>query len=124
MNPPGTHVWHCPSCGRQVPLRIEECRCGTTRTVATSSEESLPSDLAEQPDRQPQTQTGGNGTRPLLVGLLLGLTLAAVGFSWWQFREPDAMAEAVGAQRESIAEPSDRKPPTEPPRLASQAGEG
>jgi V8-like Glu-specific endopeptidase len=52
------------------------------------------------------------------------LTLAAVGFSWWQFREPDARAATVETLRESIAEPTDSEPPTEPREITSQADEG
>ena len=84
MSPPGAHVWRCPSCGRQVPLRIEECRCGTSKAIVTSQEEAPTAGLASQATPPPQTEATGGGTRFLLVGLLLGLTLAAVGFVWLQ----------------------------------------
>jgi hypothetical protein len=28
---PATHVWTCPACGKPVPARLEQCRCGAAK---------------------------------------------------------------------------------------------
>ena len=45
MNPSGDHYsWNCPSCGRRVPSRFEECRCGFTMTeLSAFAAEETPS---------------------------------------------------------------------------------
>lgn len=60
--------WDCPSCGRRVPGRIRECRCGFALADA-------PPD--PQPAGEPPPQPRGFGLPLLAVGLALGL---AVGF--------------------------------------------
>ena len=29
----GSYVWTCPGCGRQVPHKVQSCRCGFQRTA-------------------------------------------------------------------------------------------
>jgi hypothetical protein len=75
MNPSDQYVWHCPSCGRHVPRRIEECRCGCRRTPDTATEAASG---APTPSAQPPASGGGREARLLVTGLLLGLALAAI----------------------------------------------
>ena len=71
MNPPEPYVWHCPSCGRHVPRRVETCRCGFGRPGDPGPVEAPISDT-------PHAPAGRRGMPLLLIGLLLGLGLAAI----------------------------------------------
>jgi len=108
MSLPGTHVWRCPSCARQVPLRIEECRCGTARAAVTSVEES-PAATVEAGVQAPPESSGG-GTRTLLIGLLLGLAVAGLGFTWLQPAESNSNATVASAQPDPNAGSGDWEP--------------
>ena len=101
----GAHVWRCPSCARQVPLRIEECRCGTARAVVTSREE--PGGATGEGGIQAQAETSGSGTRTLLVGLLLGLAIAGLAFSWLQPTESNSKVTATSTQPNPMADSGD-----------------
>ena len=37
MPPSAGHSWTCPACSRQVPARIDVCRCGRTREPAEAA---------------------------------------------------------------------------------------
>ena len=68
------YVWQCPSCTRQVPRKIETCRCGFARPAhAPERAPELPASAAAAATASPS---------PLLVGLFLGLAVAA-GLLWW-----------------------------------------
>ena len=112
MSLPGAHVWRCPSCGRQVPLRIEECRCGTARAVVTGAAE--PEGATEEAGPQAQAEPSGSGTRTLLVGLLLGLAIAGLAFSWRQSTESNSNTTVASAQPGPIEESGDWEPQVEP----------
>jgi len=118
MSLPGAHVWRCPSCGRQVPLRIEECRCGTARAVVTSPEE--PEGAPAEAGLQTQAEPSGTGTRTLLVGLLLGLAIAGLAFSWRQSTESNSNTTVASAQPDPIEESGDWEPQVEPEEVATQ----
>jgi len=108
MPPTGVHVWRCPSCGRQVPLRIEECRCGTAKSA--SPEDPFPAGSMDDPQPSEQTEPSGGGTRLLLVGLLLGVAVAGLGFSWLQPNQPDSRPTVAETQPDSTADPADWTP--------------
>ena len=118
MSLPGAHVWRCPSCGRQVPLRIEECRCGTARAVITSPEE--PEGATAEAGLQTQAEPSGTGTRTLLVGLLLGLAIAGLAFSWRQSTESNSNTTVASAQPGPIEESRDWEPQVEPEEVVDQ----
>src|SRR6185503_10216836 len=80
------YVWHCPTCGRQVPRKFESCRCGFTRSTAAPVPAAPTVEPPPEPDRR--------GPSPLLVGLLLGLAVAA-GMLWWLKEEPAPQRAAV-----------------------------
>ena len=71
MNPSDHYVWHCPSCGRQVPRRVGACRCGFRPAADTGPVE------APVGDRHPAA-AGRRGVLLLLIGLVLGLGLATI----------------------------------------------
>ena len=84
MNASEQYVWHCPSCGRHVPRRVEACRCGFEQPVATAAVEA-PVLAAQTPPA-----AGRRTAHPLLVGVFLGLVVAA-GALWSQRPEaPDS----------------------------------
>jgi hypothetical protein len=71
MDSPEHFVWNCPSCGRRVPRRIEECRCGfrlpETETV-----------IADVPAAEPPAASSRRPVMMLGAAVLLGLGLAAI----------------------------------------------
>ncbi len=98
--------WRCPSCGRQVPRKIESCRCGATRPVEPS--ETAP--VAFEPPPEPVPR----GTNPLLVGLFLGLAIAA-GMLWWLKDSPPAQPPEAAARRPNAATPAIDVAEVDPP---------
>lgn len=60
--------WDCPSCGRRVPGRIRECRCG----FAQADRPPAPAG----PKATPPTQPRGFGLPLLAAGLALGLAIS------------------------------------------------
>ena len=95
MNPTDRYVWHCPTCGRHVPQRVDACRCGSSRPGDTSS--------AEVPAAHPPAAAAGRrSVLPLLIGLMLGLGLAAISFwSPWADtavrRDPETMPASTAS---------------------------
>ncbi len=89
-------VWHCPSCGRRVPRRVEECRCGFRQ----------PADEMVIAAPVPNDQVPARGRRQLRlktimllgIALLLGAGVAAVSLrSWWAPAPPPAATVATSA---------------------------
>jgi S1-C subfamily serine protease len=78
MNPSDQYVWHCPSCGRHVPRRVEACRCGFEQPATDDTAVEAPAFEVVAPPAATR-----RGTHPLLVGMLLGLVVAA-GALWSQ----------------------------------------
>jgi S1-C subfamily serine protease len=83
-------AWNCPSCGRQVPRRVDTCRCGAARPPRDAPDPSTPlgasrvrpTEASAPPARSPLT---------LVLGVLLGVALAAA--LWFQFAPaPDGNA--------------------------------
>jgi putative serine protease PepD len=96
--------WDCPSCGRRVPGRIRECRCGF-----------------EQPSAEAADSSGAAASRPwaaglplLGVGLVLGAALAL--YPWKQPPAPAASAAVAANARPAattavnVAETPDSEP--------------
>ena len=92
------YVWHCPTCGRQVPRKFESCRCGFTRSTAAP--------VPAPPTVEPSPEPARGGPSPLLVGLLLGLAVAA-GMLWWLKEEPAPQRAAVAVPRVETAPAAD-----------------
>lgn len=99
------YVWHCPSCGRQVPRKFESCRCGFTRSTGAPEPVAPPVDASPEPARR--------GASPLLVGLLLGLAVAA-GMLWWLKEEPAPERAAVTVPGDNAAPAADILPEQPP----------
>jgi len=64
-------AWRCPTCGRQVPRHIEECRCGSERKrlKALGYEFLSTPELTSKPAAKPRRQSSG------LAGTLIGYQL-------------------------------------------------
>src|SRR5688500_532668 len=99
------YVWHCPSCGRQVPRKFESCRCGFTRQTGAPEPAAPAVEASPEPARR--------GPSPLLVGLLLGLAVAA-GMLWWLKEEPAPERAAVTMPGDAAAPAADVLP-AQPP---------
>ena len=71
MNEPtGDHFsWGCPSCGRRVPMRFEECRCGFKK-------QELPLLSFEAPAAQPPARSGPTASLLVILGAAIGLGIA------------------------------------------------
>jgi len=88
------HSWTCPSCGRQVPNRIEACRCGHQR-------EDVP--------RVGQAEAEGARRFPLPLLLPLGIAIAAAAFGLGyvsRSERPPAASPAPAREEGAIAGPS------------------
>ena len=114
------HVWRCPSCSRQVPIRLNTCRCGLERPVAEDPGTIAPDSAAAPPSSQV------SGARLLLAGILAGVSVAALGFSWMQSTPPARTTTDQGSRSSSAAQPTDQpedlvaetEPPTADPAPA------
>lgn len=71
MDSPEHFVWNCPSCGRRVPRRVEECRCGFR---LAETETAIP----QPPAAEAPPASSHRGSLMLVAGLVLGLGLAAI----------------------------------------------
>ena len=91
------YVWRCPSCNRQVPRKVDTCRCGLKRPLA-------PVEVAEPAAAEPVPEPERKGPSPLLVGLFLGLSVAAT-MLWWLKEEPSSAPAAAAAPRQSAPSP-------------------
>jgi S1-C subfamily serine protease len=110
-------VWHCPSCGRQVPRKIGACRCGFERPADAPEPVAVPVEPAPEPVRR--------GPNPLLVGLFLGLFVAA-GMLWWLKDEPAPQLASVTDPAEAATLPVPAasvavEPPVSEPRMSLPA---
>jgi hypothetical protein len=104
---PDLSSWICPGCGRRVPARIVECRCGSLRAVVAAP---VPPSPQEEPAR----------VRPVLLvglGLVLGAALAVPAWSRL-FPSPahvNAPAAAAPSPAAAVAPPAERPAPDPPP---------
>ena len=112
------YVWQCPSCGRQVPRRFEACRCGFARPVEAPAPPGRSADAdrpasadwsgrsATRPSvEEPSPEPVRSGPNPLLLGLFLGLAVAA-GMLWYLKEEAPPEQAAVAAPVEGAPETS------------------
>ena len=76
-------AWTCTACGRQVPRRVDTCRCGSARPA------DVPLAAGQAPLQPPAAQS--EGPLRLLLGVVLGVALAAA--LWFQFVAPPAGRE-------------------------------
>ena len=98
--------WRCPSCGRQVPRKIVACRCGSNRPAEPSH--------AIVATRDPAPEPVTRGTNPLLIGLFLGLAIAA-GMLWWLKDAPAAQPVEPAARTPRVATPHIAEPESDVP---------
>jgi S1-C subfamily serine protease len=99
----------CPACGRRVPRRIEECRCGFRLGAADDSPSPLPGGAG-----------GRSGAPVLAVGMLV--VLAAAAFWMWprsktseaSTPQPAASAAAATSPVEKTAAVQVEAPPEDP----------
>jgi S1-C subfamily serine protease len=92
-----SYSWQCATCGRQVPRKVETCRCGFAR----------PAEAPEPPATRPPAEDVSpepvrKGPNPLLLGLFLGLALAA-GMLFY-------LKEDAPPQQAAVAVPADKAP--------------
>ena len=112
-------VWTCTSCGRQVPRRVDTCRCGSARPV------DVPLGAGHAPfavDRAPLDPPAGQGPLRLLLGICLGVALAAA--LWFQFgpaSREEAASAGVTTGRDAV-EPSPDAARSVEPAAATPAG--
>ena len=85
------YSWQCPTCGRQVPRKIEACRCGFARPAEAPAPVAPVEDASPEPVR--------SGPHPLLFGVFLGLAVAA-GMLWYLKEEAPPQQTAVAAPAE------------------------
>lgn len=83
-----SYSWQCPSCGRQVPRKINACRCGFERPAEAPEPATADVELSTEP--------APKGPNPLLLGLFFGLAIAA-GMLWWLKEEPAPQEQAAAA---------------------------
>jgi S1-C subfamily serine protease len=124
--------WDCPSCGRRVPGRIQECRCGFVQPA-------IPLDPGTAADAPVAAQPRGLGLPLLAVGLALGLGLSFLPA--WGGRgatptqasarvhglaqEPQAVRSTAGTPDDSAPdEPTPVEPPDEPEPAKPPANSG
>ena len=83
--------WTCPSCGRKVPTRVAECRCGFQQSDAPPP---LPADAVEAPPAaSPQAPPRTFFAAALAAALVVVGALAMVPM--WSATRSDAVPEAV-----------------------------
>jgi S1-C subfamily serine protease len=69
MNPSGDHYsWNCPSCGRRVPSRLEQCRCGFKMTELSA--------FAAEETPSTQARSGLAASLLIILGAAIGLGIA------------------------------------------------
>lgn len=85
----GDHFsWSCPSCGRRVPTRFDECRCGFKK-------EELPPVVVEEPV-PPPARSGASSSLLVILGAAIGLGVA-VYIVQSQKDQPATPAQTSGA---------------------------
>src|SRR5262245_48583241 len=76
-------LWTCPSCGRRVPRRVDECRCGFKQSDA-------PVEAGAAPPAATSTARGSRRWPLMMFGLLV--VVGAGLFEWQAHMEPAAAA--------------------------------
>ena len=96
--------WVCPSCGRRVPTRFEECRCGFQR-------QALPPVVNEEATEAPERR----GPSPIVILILLAAA-GLGGYYYFQSRQP---APAQPARVAAASRPAQPAPAQQPATQAS-----
>ena len=104
-----TIAWTCPSCGRRVPKRVDECRCGYQHA-------SAPVEVASPSSGTPEPERSRSGGVLLAGGLVLGGVLAGVVAMYAMRTDPPSSAAPVRIAA-ATAEPIEvaHAAPTPPP---------
>ena len=104
-------AWTCPSCGRRVPRRVDECRCGFNQADAPVVEAPLPS-----VDPEP----AGSSSRGLLLagGFVLACVVLLFAMMRMDSRPPNAPTEPAAAP---VAPASPAAPEPEAPAEVADA---
>ena len=105
MTPADRFVWTCSSCGRHVPRRVEECRCGQRRQDVTPPDSGGPETRGRS----------GHTALFLAAGVVLGVGLAAGAL--WFMRPPPAATDTAAV--EPGPDPPSTLPNTSPADVVS-----
>ncbi len=99
-------IWECPSCGRHVPRRVDECRCGARQPADEGNVVAGTGPVGRTlsgPPREPHKAR----TTYLIAGLVIGLGVAAIPL--WMLWDSPAPVASVAEPAEAI-EPGDVEP--------------
>jgi S1-C subfamily serine protease len=109
-SPPPTASWTCATCGRRVPPRVAECRCGATAPVEARS---------PTPETKPsRARHRGRTFLPTAFGLVAGAALATAYLSSTRAPAPAATEVPTAAPivvATTPPTPVTPAPPEEPP---------
>src|SRR5688500_4336507 len=99
-------VWTCTSCGRQVPRRVDTCRCGATRRADPVVSVAAPA-LEPVLNRSEPPPSSAHRPLRLVLGVLRGAALA--GALWFQFAmpAPQEQPEAAPGAGQARSEPGE-----------------
>src|SRR5258705_7093596 len=103
MNEPAAEhfSWGCPSCGRRVPTRVDECRCGFNR-------QDLPPVPGQEPTNIP-TRSGPTASLLVILGAAIGLGVAVYIV---QSQKDEPVASVTSETPAAHAGPVERVAPT------------
>jgi S1-C subfamily serine protease len=102
-----TFSWVCPGCGRRVPLKQRECRCGQTRPDQSSAVQPTPAHEESQPS--PDFNQWSGWVAPALIAI------AALGLFWTTTRrapDPPALTAINPPRDKGSVPPATPVPPT------------
>ena len=130
--PSAGHSWTCPACSRQVPARIDVCRCGRTRELV----EAAPRDAGGARAALPPAVWLA-GALVVVLALWVGYSARTMtrvqGDSTWpgaaqpaapDERQPGASSDAASESARNPVEASVGAPATEPPAAAAVGAPG
>lgn len=111
MTPAGDqYSWNCPSCGRRVPTRFEECRCGFKMTEL--------SDFAAEETPSTNARSGPSAALLIILGAAIGIGIAF--YIVQSQKEQPAPAQPAIPNEAQPAQPSPRSDNTfVPPVIGS-----
>src|SRR6266511_3955900 len=97
-----TFVWNCPECGRRVPNRLNDCRCGYQRDGEAALAPVAPSALSAPPPPSAKLLPWVvlTGVALAAAGTLIALQVAPIK----QNRAPASAAADAGAATAGLAE--------------------
>src|SRR5262245_2908625 len=95
-----TLSWTCPSCGRRVPRRVGECRCGFQQPEATVDVESTPAISAPAPATAERSSSGRMMFLAILVFIAGGIAAMLV------MRQGDTAPPAAAETKATVPPPA------------------